>query len=183
MKDKTIQKELFEDLSMPKKKKKKQPGILPKNFVLFNVTYDQMIFITIAVIMLMVLVFSLGVERGKGLVSSTQTKKEEKTMIAKEERPSETKNLPIELPKTFEVEAEKRATDSASFTIQIVAYRSKKLAQQELIRLSKKGYDPFIIVGGGYYQICVGKYRKKGEARKDLAGLKKTYKDSFIRKR
>ena len=83
----------------------------------------------------------------------------------------------IEAPK------EKPKKSNEMFTVQVIAYRSKKSAQKELIKLSKKGYKPFIILGGGYYQICVGEFKAHAEAEKAITDIKKNHPDSFIRKR
>lgn len=186
MKETSAQKELFKEFEAPKKKKRLSHAILPKNYTLFNVTYEQIIFITIAIIMLMVLIFSLGVERGKHLRIPASTQRVRDVIHKKEvkERIKDTEIEPIQTPiQTAVPTEEKRVSDSKLFTIQVIAYRSKKLAQKELMKLSKKGFKPFIIIGGGYYQICVGEYRNQNEAKKDISDLRKAYKDSFIRKR
>jgi len=76
-----------------------------------------------------------------------------------------------------------RNSAAPHYTIQVIAYRSKKSAQKELMQLTRKGYKPFIVVGGDYYQICVGEYTSQKEAQIDFDELKKQYKDGFIRKR
>lgn len=174
-----MQRELFEEFEAPKKKRLPSASILPKNYLRFNVSYEQLIFIAIAVIMLMVLVFSLGVEKGRHVVESGPVK--ERTVI-KVETPVVA--AAISEPAKAPVKAEKPYKEIKKlYTVQVIAYRSKKLAQKELVKLTKKGYKPFIIVGGGYYQICVGEYEESKEAKEELAKLKKTYKDSFVRKR
>jgi cell division septation protein DedD len=186
-----MQQELFREFEAQKRKRKKKfpEGILPKNYVLFNVSYEQVIFITIAVIMLMALIFSLGVERGKQLsrapmkrerikvVKTAPAEKAEPVTVKEEPQPE---TAPAEKPKAA---AEEKTPGAKNYTVQLVAFRSKRLAQKELIKLGKKGYKPFIIVGGGYYQICVGEYENKPEAKEDHAELKKYYKESFIRQR
>jgi len=191
MKERLLQKELFGEFEEPRKKKPSH-GILPKNYMLFNISYEQIIFISIAVIMLMVLLFSLGVERGKRLASGPVGERED--LPSKRVEVSEMQKAPgpvehIEATPSKDVaEAkepvkEKKVLGSKLYTIQVIAYRSKKSAQKELVRLGKKGFNPFIIIGGGYYQICVGEYNNQKEAEKGYRELKKTYKDSFIRKR
>ena len=184
MKKSFIQKELFEEFRESKRMRQKPSAILPKNFILFNINYEQMIFVAIAVIMLMVLVFSLGVERGKSLASNKKEIKIVSAAVEKEIAPvaasADTAGLAAEAPEPV---IEKKATGFKLFTVQIGTYRSKRLAQQELIKLTKRGFSPFIIVGGGYYQICVGEYENKKKATKGLLELKKNHKDSFIRKR
>lgn len=193
-----MQKELFKEFEAAQRraKKKAQGSILPKNYLLINISYEQVIFITIGVIMLMVLVFSLGVERGRragatpsdtpeaAIVRIVETKIEEP---APEPVEPETKEEPVEerpvVERGYEGRVAKPVQEQAQFTIQVIAYRSKKSAQKEIMKLTKKGYTPFIILGGGYYQICVGEYKSQKEAKADLSTLKKTHPDSFLRKR
>lgn len=206
MKTELMQKELFNEFESPKKrgKKKGAGSILPKNYILFNVSYEQVVFISIGVIMLMVLVFSLGVERGKrlnpeqikvsvnlpetasGIIEETNKDKKIKEVkaappaaLAKKER-SITQRVEQEVPVPADV---KKPIKRELFTVQVIAYKSKRSAQKELIKLGKKGYSPFIILGGGYYQICVGEYKSRKEANKPLSDLKKSHPGSFIRKR
>ncbi len=53
MEDRPIQKELFKEFEAGRKKnEQRHSSILPKNYLLFNVSHEQIIVITIAVIML-----------------------------------------------------------------------------------------------------------------------------------
>ncbi len=204
MSQRTVQKELFDEFKAPRRRIRQQPYPPSKAHKALNISYEQVIFVGIAVIMLMVLVFSLGVERGKRLVSQPAAKKTVEPLkpaavaqkpepaSVKPARDSSTKPLkPVEPEKPKAVPppppAESRAAaarkNTSIFTLQIVAYRSKRTAQKELKKLSEKGYDPFIITEGGYYQICVGEHRTKDELNKHLGELQKSYKGSFIRKR
>lgn len=191
MKNDILQKELFREFDSSKTKagKKMHGSILPKNYVPLNISHEQFIFITIGVIMLMVLVFSLGVERGKRMGTvKTETKKNASLVIkqvedaelaaGREEEPEYSEEIISPEPPKI-----KKPASTEIFTIQIIAYRSKKSAQRELMKLGKKGYSPFIILGGGYYQICVGEYGSQEESEKALSDFKKGYPDSFIRKR
>jgi cell division septation protein DedD len=198
MKKDTIQQELFKEFEANEKKgKKTAPGsILPRNYVLMNISYEQVIFISIGIIMLMVLLFSLGVERGrrvaaapavKTIEAAAHKKEQAEPAEAKAEIPEETKAVPAVAESTRQPEKpqeEVKAPATSIFTVQLVAYKSKKSAQKELQVLNKKGYKPFIITGGGYYQICVGEYKSQGDAQKALKEIsKKGYSESFIRKR
>lgn len=200
MKESAVQQELFEGLEAPKRKRKLPYSILPKNYIPFNISYEQVVFITIGVIMLMVLLFSIGVEKGKRLSRPAQRGQAAQETADIEPIALESTLAPepvaveqvvvVQPPAPQAVEAAQEAPKRSKivkqpthFTIQLIAYRSKKSAQQELERLGKKGYSPFIIVGGEYYQICVGKYRARSKAKEELLELKKAYRDSFIRKR
>jgi septal ring-binding cell division protein DamX len=195
--------ELFKEFDQPKKKRRKkaQGSILPKSYILFNVSHEQVVFTTIGVIMLMVLLFSLGVERGKritqdegkaDLVATVKAGAEAVTLPEAAEAQPDDAVIAPEAAAAEEKKAEKeiekppaaaKNAGAPHYTIQVIAYRSKKSAKKELMQLTKKGYKPFIVVGGGYYQICVGEYPSHTEAQADFDELKKEYKDGFIRKR
>jgi len=73
------QKELFE-FEKPKRRFRGFPNLFPKadfgaNFAVM-LTLEKAVFIVIAVIMLLVVVFALGVERGKSITRNSVTKKE-----------------------------------------------------------------------------------------------------------
>lgn len=207
MKDASFDQDLFGGIEKPSQKKLQKSTLLPRSYTQFNVSYEQVIFISIAIIMLMVLLFSVGVEYGKRIARSGETGpparenveggrwKVEGEASTLDPRPStspDTGTAPAQTetkPAQPAAEAEvKKAISqpkvlSQKFTIQAVAYRSKKKAQDDMVILSKKGFSPFIVVGGDYYQVCAGEYASKEEAMKDYEKIRKLYKDCFIRKR
>jgi hypothetical protein len=186
-----VQTELFKEFEHQTKRRKRASGsILPKNYILLNVSYEQVIFITIGVIMVMVLVFSLGVERGKRVGDDTPPQIKIVPALPQKPAPEPAEDAgakgsaaPVKDEPVEDIPKEKTVKNAGLFTVQVIAYRSKKSAQKELIKLGKKGYKPFIILGGGYYQICVGEFKAHVEAEKALADIKKSHPDSFIRKR
>ena len=201
MKNDAVQHELFEEFEAPKRKKAAIRGILPKNYMLVNVTYEQLVSAAIAVIMLMVFLFSLGVERGKRMITAERIIQPQRQAEAKKEEPlknaaldeqageaaSEAKKtqVPLQPAVVKEIPAgeEKKTASGELYTIQLIAHKSKKSSQEEMTRLEKKGHKPFIIVGGGYFQVCVGEYKDANEAKKDLSEFKKGFKGCFVRKR
>lgn len=205
MNQRTVQKELFDEFKAPRRRIRQQPYPPSRAHKVLNISYEQFIFVGIAVIMLMVLVFSLGVERGKRLVAQPAAEKVAEQLkpvaVAQEPKPEPEAAKPatgvgvislervdaekpkVPAPPPAESGAARVRKNTNIFTLQIVAYRSKKTAQKEINKLSEKGFDPFIITEGGYYQICVGEYRNKDELKKRLGELQKNYKGSFIRKR
>ena len=78
MEEEHYQKELFE-FDKPKRSFPRLTGILPKSDfdgkIAISLTLEKLIFIAIGIIMLMVIVFALGVEKGKALIGSQQTDK------------------------------------------------------------------------------------------------------------
>ncbi len=70
-----------------------------------------------------------------------------------------------------------------NFTVQLVTYNDKTLAEKEITRLKSKGYDGFIIPSGRYYQVCANYFENKSNARSHLEELKQAgrYPDAYIR--
>ena len=69
------------------------------------------------------------------------------------------------------------------FTVQLVTYDDKVLAEKELTRLKSKGYEGFLIPSGRYYQVCANYFDDKSKARSHLEEFKQTgrYPDAYIR--
>lgn len=138
---------------------------------------EKLVFFIIGTILLLVLSFSLGVERGKRL--------NPKTAIT----PSLALNAESKIPQTVQqpaidlapVTAQKEPT--TLFTIQVVTYKQGDLAKKEIERLKRQKFDAFVIERGQFHQVCVGNFQQKQEAENLLKTLKKNYKDCFIRKR
>ena len=70
-----------------------------------------------------------------------------------------------------------------NFTVQLVTYDNKSLADKEITRLKSKGYDGFIIPSGRFFQVCANYFDNKSKARSDLEALKQTgrYPDAYVR--
>ncbi len=69
------------------------------------------------------------------------------------------------------------------FTVQLVTYDNKTLAEKEITRLKSKGYEGFIIPSGRFFQVCANYFDNKSKARTDLEALKQTgrYPDAYVR--
>ena len=137
--------------------------------------------------MVVVLIFSFGVERGKRFLSYNKNQLKEEPMApmvpAEIEQPlTEPKTEPkIEVSK--KPEPEPPSPVSKPYTIQVATYWSKSNAKSELEKLKKKGYDSFIIFNNDKYELCAGEYVDKDDAEKSIKTLKKDYKDCFLRRR
>ncbi len=70
-----------------------------------------------------------------------------------------------------------------NFTVQLVTYDNKSLAEKEITRLKSKGYKGFIIPSGRFFQVCANYFDNKSKARSDLEVLKQTgrYPDAYVR--
>ena len=72
---------------------------------------------------------------------------------------------------------------SNPYVIQLVAYKDKVSAQKKADELKSKGYEPFIIKGGDFFQVCVNNYSTKEQANLALKDFEKYYKGCFVRQK
>lgn len=177
--------ELFKELAEPEKKKwrifKRSKTLFSPAQRKFTISYDAMTLCCILFIVVLVVTFALGVDRGK-LIGSQKPKLATQSSLKQEAiKPVLQPQLPpVPVPAPEAVKASVSVIEN--YTIQLVTYTSPEPARQICEKLRQKGYSPFVIVSGKYYQVCTGNYPARAEAEKDLAALKKNYKDSFVRK-
>lgn len=170
------QKELFSEYENEKESFfgfiKKKDTIGQKMAII--VSREKLIFLTIGLILFAILTFSLGVERGKRIKEKIAADLQEDQLA---EQTQQQKEEAIKEEATVELKKE------GNFTIQVVSYKQKELAQKEIEILKRKYSDVFIVQNGQYYEICVGNFSNKQEAKQIVNDLNKRYKDCFIKKR
>lgn len=172
-----IQKELFEEFSQPARLRRKAlRSETARKIYNISLSNEQLIFIFIGLIILLVICFSLGVERGKkiAIVKRRQSKEEfavkEKIQVLPEDK---------QAPKKVAI-ARKNVLP---YVIQVAAYKDNKQAEREKDFLEKKGHNAEVIRGGKYSIVYVVGFENKKEAEKVAINLKNRYKDCFIKKR
>ncbi|MBN3038833.1 MAG: SPOR domain-containing protein [Candidatus Omnitrophica bacterium] len=182
-KDKDKQVEFFADYSCTSKKSRRPKLSLGK--IALSLSYENIIILAIGMIMVLIVCYSLGVERGKdlaqanikGLDASTQVTESE--TITKDEEKASQKEESEPLIKKRKV---KIAVTEPFYTIQVATFLKSSSVEKEVQRLKNKGYESFIVSKGKYTEICIGKYKHKNEAATDLKELKRLYGDCFVRK-
>ncbi|MCM8778773.1 MAG: SPOR domain-containing protein [Candidatus Omnitrophica bacterium] len=157
---KEIQIDLFSEEIQKSKRKNYYPSLkklFPYGFVSIRLSYEGLIFSLIVFMLICVVIFSLGVERGKHiklLKGNTETIMNEVFL-----------KPPLQ----------KR------YTIQIASYRDKESAVNLIKELMRSGYKPFVIHTKNLYQVCLGKYPNQEIARELLYELVKKYRNSYLR--
>ena len=174
-----------------------------------TLTFDNIAVLAIALLMLMVLSFSLGVEKGKRLARLSQPMSPSvkpttvTTPSAKGVEPVHTQtppvltkpvneNHPVSVPVTTvstTVTTEKvvpivqtaLSTREDFYTVQVASFKQEKYARQEAMSLKQKGYEIFVIPKGQHSIVCVGRFAKKNEAMVMSGKLRKYYKDCVVR--
>jgi len=184
-------------------KKKRQTVILP---------VDTLILLSVVVILLLTLSFSIGVEKGRRIITSNKRddllKKIEisQSSIVKPQKalkvekpviiqPSE--SIPVALKEETAKEKSKvdlskkeenkrvrssKKTAEVIYSIQVATYIKEEIATKEIAKLQEQGYPVSSDKKGKYIIIFVGEFNSTKEAQQTLSSLKKRYKDCFVRR-
>jgi hypothetical protein len=191
MNEERYQKELFQ-LETPKKRFPglsgifKKPGLEGHAFAV-TLRMDKVVFLSIAIIMLMVIVYALGVERGRCSVP----KPIPAPVPAQPMKPVLAVNPVSDTRLKAQVETQPQGTAlpakdlSRPYTIAVAALSKKDSALAEVTRLKKIGFDAFVIYTDPYYVVCVGVFadRTSQASQKELLKLKRLYKDAYFKQR
>ena len=208
------QEELFpEGDASAKRRRSRGAPLFPLTRWTFSVSYEQLILSTVAFIMAGLVLFSLGMERGRRVAqrSPTQpltagapvaTHRGQTSLAFAENAPTPPVRMPsgtvpsaqakasVVAPAAAPAAAPITTTAAAAptnakgqFTIQLATFTQPALAEEELRLLRKGGYQPFLIKTGKFSAVCVGAYATRQEATRQLAAVKSSYHDSFVRQR
>jgi len=77
---------------------------------------------------------------------------------------------------------EKILNDSERFTIQVASFKLFRNASKEAETLQKKGFESFVLDKGKYSIVCVGKFTQKNEAKQFSGKLRQRYADFLVRR-
>ena len=183
------QPELFEEFTKDKTRRKtfkRSPNSEKINIV---ISQDKLIVCFIAIIIFFIIVFSLGVERGKRI--KTHNKVSE-NYISKIDKKGETKVAeevegdeeikPIKQIVSQPLESEFQSYENVKFfTVQVAAFKKIHQAKEELKNIKTTEKDAFILKRGKFNIIYVGRFKNKEEALCKQKELKSKYKDCFIK--
>ncbi len=173
----------------------------------YTLRFDQLLALSLVTIVFFVLVFAWGVEHGKAVshrdflrlnqVSSTPEVKTEPALVSqltKEAVQSAAPSVEVDSGTHSEVSVRVPAKQSAAsqesvasvakYTIAHVTYVKKDQALSEIGRIKSKGYAPFLVPSGRYFQICVNGFETRKEANDAIKSLRLkgiVSTDSYIR--
>ncbi|MCG2710915.1 MAG: SPOR domain-containing protein [Candidatus Omnitrophica bacterium] len=190
-KNREVQPELF--CTVKKKQNGLQKSFFQEHFESpFSISCDTLIVIIIALLMVNLSSFVLGVEKGK-----SQAKAENENIIEKKQikllavEPSKQikpvpalRKRPEEIINNKAPETEMNPvieTARKGYIIQLVTYSSNSNADKEAEKLRAQGYSSYVQKSGEYYVVYSGMYESRTSAIEKLPRLKKHYKDCFVR--
>jgi len=179
------QQEFFKEFKGPKSGIDKiREKYIPPKWPFITVSIENLVFITIIIIMVTVLSFSLGVERGKRL-GNAKIIRPEKNYTKIEKKITKPAFLKDNLDNTQAAEVKQEQViirdKTRRYTIQIVAYRDKGTAEKKVSSLREEKRSAFIIPENGLFQVCIGRYKTLKEAKADVKNLQSKYSDCFTR--
>ncbi|MFT5206538.1 MAG: cell division septation protein DedD [Candidatus Omnitrophota bacterium] len=183
--DKQQGSDLFKD-SQEANKDSLRDLLQSRNGLVFELTLEAATAIVITTIIALIIVFYLGVQRGKAVRTNeirqkiTQIKQKSSKVTKINKNITFIDALPGIAPTSKAKVIEKIA--QTPYTIQVVTYRSEVRALKEVSNLQKKGYTAALINQGKLYVICVGRFENRTGANTVMQALKKRYPDCFLRK-
>ena len=188
------QEELFKEFAQETPQRKKNPFAIGVSLAQrsFALSFEKLLFISMIAIVALVLVFAIGVERGKQLkIPIPEVRLVTPLVTPPESEPQRTETISPKPPVAAMLEETKPAVASVSkkptlltqgYTLQIVTYRDKRSAEKIVSELRSKGYDSFVAPKGNFLAICIGKYPSLEDASKIAKSFRKQYPDCFVRK-
>lgn len=182
--NKEMQPELFEEFKEPHRTRKfkfRNLAYYPKGRIYVSLSYEKSLFLLIGLILTLVLIFTLGVEKGKELSGQITTIRQQNQQFSP---PSQSE---IGLVKKQVITDQQHVTTVSTsidklYTIQVASLTKEDLARKEIKKLKAQGYEASVIKSDKFYLICVGGFSTKQEASAQFTKLRETYKDCYIRK-
>lgn len=181
MEEERLQKELF-PYETPKKRFSGFAGIFRKAGIdgsVFAITLkiDKLVFISIAIIMLMVVVYALGVERGRSVAPKPSAAPIQQAVPVK--AAPELKPAPVTQTAAVVKEALR------PYTIAVASLSKKENALSEAAKMKANGFDSFVIYSQPYYVVCVGAFADKtsNASQKELVKVKRFSRDAYFKQR
>jgi cell division septation protein DedD len=199
MENENYQKELFE-FETPKKAAAKFGSVFQRNDLVI-LTAERMVFAAIGMLMLMVVFFALGVEKGKadGYAAARASMTASDRIVVSPIVPVKTAAVSVVKPKpiaaitniTPKISPQPAVSKKPSaaldrgkpYTIVAASFSREDFALREVNRLKADGLEAFIHYGEAYYLACVGSFENKRDAEKILNKVKRVRRDAYVRLR
>ena len=147
---------------------------------------DHLAILAISALVLYVLVFSFGVEKGKRIaLKEIRSERLKQRQMTQELFKAQPLKEPVELKAPpLASETPSGEVRLAKYTIQLITFNSRKRAEEEVKRLQEKGFSSFIISAGKFFQVCVETFEKMVDAKDKLIQLRQSGyapQDAYIR--
>jgi len=167
----------------------------------YTLRLDQMLALGLIAIVFFVVIFAWGSEHGKAvshrdimMQSQARSASEIKSATVHPQPAVEVQSEPVAVAPTIEMAAEGRSEVSspaassvlnqvetksvaarpalAKYTIAHMTYVKKDQALREISRIKSKGYAPFLVSSGRFFQICVNGFENRKSSNDAIKSLK-----------
>lgn len=167
-----------------------------------SISLDKVYITIVCIVLLLVVSFSLGVEKGRKMLGSvSRAELEQFTIVETATAEPVSFSVPtgavtLEVPQApaaqqieeiavksdviHEIPVVEEVKDP-KFTIQVASFAKRSYAEKEAAILEAKGYKTTLKTKGKWIALTAGAYSDKVSAGADLKSLKKKYKDCYIR--
>lgn len=145
--------------------------------------HEKITLSVIGIIVISVVSFSLGVEKGKGIARAKEGNGRSydiavlpavgKAILPKAPEPAITAETPKDEAVTI---------DKNKYVIQLASYSSRNVAEKEARLLRDKGFTPLVLPKGKYTVLYAQGFANKDRAKSVLAELKKRFQDCYVRR-
>lgn len=197
----SVQKELFE-FDAPKKQPNRFGQLFQKTDFAISLSAEKLVFVLIGIVMLLVISFALGVEKGKRVCGrNTEIPVQTSAQRASPDTPAQkavqaktvsavTNMTPKEKTRAGTVKAaqdpvraQNLADKNKPYLIVAAAFLKEASAAKEASRLKGSGLEAFVYYSEPYYLVCVGSFANKDSAQKMLNKVRQIYSDAYVRLR
>jgi cell division septation protein DedD len=187
MEDDNLQKELFEFKTT---KKAVRPGfgsLLQKTNFCLTLTGEKIVFLSIGIIMLMVIFFALGVEKGKSLAIKKDVQvtpiQVSANVAAQPILQNKAETVPTNITSKDKMAAlpQELLAKDKPYMIVAAAFSRQESSSREVSLLKSSGLDAFVYKSEPYYLACVGSFASKGAALKLLGRVRQIHRDAYVR--
>ena len=160
---------------------------LPHRYLTFRVAYEDLIVATIGGLMVVVLGFCLGVERGKHLVAATTAATESPTPMPAPVAPVPAMPeihvpAPARAPVVPAPTAQPPGRTKLAYVVQVASYADRAAAEAARTRLVSQGLRASVATKGKYQVVYAEGFATYAQATEAVGRLRKDYRDCFVRK-
>lgn len=180
MEKENIQKELFK-FDAPKRHPEGFRRFFQKTDLSLSLSAEKLVFVSIGIMMLIVISFALGVERGKA-ISADDTQKVRAPQPVPLTEAQQVKAAVVK-QEPGPAQAQVQVDKDKPYTIAAGAFTKQSLADKEVSRLKASGLQAFVYYSEPYYLACVGSFADKGSAQKVLGKVRQMHRDAYVRLR
>lgn len=177
---------------------------------LIVIPLDTFILSSVVILLLFVLAFSLGVEKGRKILlandevavlsekelqqGNTANAGQDKVVALKEQKlivaqPVKKVQAQQQIPVVKQPQVVEKKADIVqplvtkdAYYIQVASYNKDSFAQDEAKKLKEKGFPAYTSKKGSFVVLYVGNFKTLADAQKTMGLLKKNYKDCVLRR-